>query len=161
MTYILEALLFSSGSTPLDAPHVVELPNALTMMPITGVNREWAGDGDHPTVGGDVLGFIDLSEPIVRVAETASVRGRVCYVHSVFWGGTGFHAAVGWHGGTIAFGPEFTATHEAERQTDQYEVVPLEHNAINRALRFLGVEGEGIDEFATVDLGRHRRTEDW
>lgn len=53
-------------------------------------------------------------------------------------------SAVAWREGEIVLGPAYY------------------HDAINRALRLLGVEARGEwDEFDTIGLGWHRDTDEW
>jgi len=76
---------------------------------------------------------------------------------------------MGWLGGTVAFGPRFTATHPGEGEDERYEVIRGRRAtgapaalAIDEALQFLGVEAVGsLDEFDTVGLGAHRFTHEW
>ncbi len=86
--------------------------------------------------------------------------GPVAYVHLEFHGGAGFHAAVVWQDGAIAWGPVFTVTAGGEAE-DHYEVAPGDM-AVNRCLRRLGVDrGGDVDEFAAAGLARHAWTDDW
>jgi hypothetical protein len=82
--------------------------------------------------------------------EGASCVGEVCaagafaYVEAEFFGGAGHQSAVGFRDGAIHLGPVAA------------------RDAINQALRFLGVQPAGKqDEFDTVGLFRHRSTDAW
>lgn len=69
--------------------------------------------------------------------------------------GSGQQASVVWSGGAVIHGP----TIDPVEGTD----VPLRKAAINQALRVMGIEkaADAIDEFHTVELGRHRRPKRW
>ncbi|MET7996487.1 hypothetical protein ABZU76_36935 [Amycolatopsis sp. NPDC005232] len=63
-------------------------------------------------------------------------------------------AAQVWESGAVVFGP----IHVSEDEL----VNPPEGSPASQALRHLGVDaGSHRDEFAAVDLGRHRFTEQW
>lgn len=109
-----------------------------------------------------VDGFYDLTTGIAERAREMSSRGVVAYLHSEFFGGGGFHAAIAWRDGDVVWGPRFTANMPGEGD-EHYDVV-ADHldMAANLLLRWLGVRrGEGIDEYATVGLNRYRWTDDW
>ncbi|MFK3979599.1 hypothetical protein ACI2K4_04370 [Micromonospora sp. NPDC050397] len=137
-------------------------PSGLAMLPLTDeVQQRITGDvrTDDP-----VPGFYDLSRGLADWARSLSYDGPVGYVHLEFHGGTGFHAAVGWRDGTIAWGPEFTANASYEAEA-HYRFLPPGQGgdmAINGLLRWLGVDrADHLDEFEAVDLVRHRSTERW
>jgi hypothetical protein len=67
----------------------------------------------------------------------------IAYVEAEFWGGSGVQAGAVWRDGALIWGPA------------------VEDKAINRALSHLGVVGDVGDEFATLQLGRYRSTEQW
>ena len=171
MSYVLEALLVRGhDSWPAEiseragpaAGIYSDRRGTLMLVPRlrTRVSREAteALDQTDPVV----LGFLELRRSDVELAEAASMWGSVAYVHAEFQGG-GFQAAVGWVGGQIAFGPRFTATSQSEAEEDYYEVIPPPvRMAIDEALAFLGViADDGMDEFDTVGLGRHRSSYQW
>lgn len=81
------------------------------------------------------------SDPDGAAQQAAGIigGGLVAYVEAEYFGGVGEQSAVLWRDG-----------------------VREELGSINEALRALGVRGiAGRDEFDTVDLGRHRSTQDW
>ena len=51
-----------------------------------------------------------------------SLHGDVACLHTEFFGGGGFHAAVAWRDGAVAWGPLFTATSAGEAE-DHYTTV--------------------------------------
>lgn len=68
-----------------------------------------------------------------------------------------------WSGGTISFGPTFTANDTSEALTPAYPVTrDTAAQAINEALRHLGVRTTGEeDEFSAIGLDRYRWTDEW
>src|SRR5690349_19022092 len=65
-----------------------------------------------PTAADDPLveDFYELRSGVAEWARRHSLRGDVAYLHTEFFGGGGFHAAVAWRAGAVAWGPLFTAT---------------------------------------------------
>lgn len=112
--------------------------------------------------GAPVTGFYNLTNGIAEWARQKSVHGVVAYVHSEFFGGAGFHAAVAWRDGTAAWGPLFTVTSPDEAEEHYTVVTDRRDMAINVLLRWLGVpRKDEIDEFASAGLNRCRWTEQW
>jgi len=90
----------------------------------------------------------DAMPPTLIVKGGFSAHRELMYreymLEARFYAGVGTQASVGWCDGALRHGPV---------------VAP---DAINRALRFLGVQPQdGKDEFDTVGLGRRRSTDDW
>jgi hypothetical protein len=80
--------------------------------------------------------------------EDASEHGPVAYLHLETFGGTIDQTVVVWTEGVVAL---------AAGVEDADDPLPS-----NDALRLLGVVAcDGLDEFATLGLGRHRETEEW
>jgi hypothetical protein len=109
-----------------------------------------------------IAGFYDLTSGVADRARELSLHGVVAYLHTEFFGGGGFHAAMAWRDGAVAWGPLFTATSAGEAE-DHYAVVADRHDmAVNVLLRWLGVHrGDEIDEFAAAGLTRCRWTREW
>ncbi len=80
---------------------------------------------------------------IASICETASAIVPVAYIEADFFGGGGTQAATVWDAQRVVLGPL------------------VEDNAINQALRKIGVQSGIRDEFDTLDLGRCRFTDDW
>jgi hypothetical protein len=88
--------------------------------------------------------FSFLSRRGARAVQDVCTAGSFVYVDAEFFGGAGHQSAVGFQDGAPAFGPVAA------------------RDAINQALRFLGVQPAGKqDEFDTVGLFRHRSTDAW
>jgi hypothetical protein len=148
-------LLTSSEQCPL--PVVPLAPGSgLVLLPLTDEIIASAAD-DRP-----VTGFYELTSGVAEWARQWSARGPVAYLHTEFFGGSGFHAAMAWRDGAVAWGPLFTATSAGEGE-EHYTVVADPHDmAVNELLRSLGVErGDHFDEYTAAGLDRCRWTEEW
>jgi hypothetical protein len=158
----LHALLWKPsehGDTP-DLPVVTPVAGRdLVLLPLTAKVTAQLGAADNDDI---VDGFYDLTGAIAGWARQRSHAGAVAYLHSEFFAGGGFQAAVAWHGGTIVWGPLFTATSPGEAE-DHY-TVPADHRdmAANVLLRRLGIDrGPARDEFTAAGLDQQRWTDDW
>ena len=157
MAGVLEALVARAA---LDSePVAVEMSPGWWIRPIVGPVEARVGDPQ-------LQSFLSLTESTLRRLESVSQQSAVAYVHLEYHGGTGFQGAAVWDAGSLVFGPVFTSNHPSELVTAEYELVRepsrVGELAINRALRHLGaVAADGLDEFATVGLDRHRWNDDW
>lgn len=149
MGYALEALLGPAEALePLARAYrtarVVPLAAGLALVPMVEALRNAIQSQNHDPEREPAWPFWYLSpEGAMTVAETCT-RGALAYVEARFYAGVGTQASVGWRDGALRHGP-LTAG-----------------DAINRALRFLGVApSDGQDEFDTVGLGRRRATHEW
>ena len=86
-----------------------------------------------------------FTEKIEAAGRELSRHGIVAYVEADYFGGTGDQSCVVWEKGQ-----------ELLRETRSAK-------AINHSLKLLGVvcSAEAVDEFDTVQLGRHRSAESW
>lgn len=110
--------------------------------------------GDAEPVGAVEALWWGLVERVALEARAASRHGPIAYVEAEFFGGVGQQASVVWHRGEAVLGPM------AQELPPGVPVVRV--GPINAALRCLGVTTmDGLDEFETVGLGRHRHVEDW
>jgi hypothetical protein len=88
--------------------------------------------------------FTSLSRDGARCVQEVCTQGSLAYVEAEFFGGAGHQSAVAFLDGALALGPVAA------------------RDAINQALRFLGVTPTGKqDEFDTVGLFKHRSTDAW
>lgn len=118
----------------------VTLHDGFALLPL---DRDWFDAFDaSPSVLDDVL-------PVVgSFALDASRYGPVAYLRLETFGATVDQTVVVWTEGAVAM---------AEQVEDADDPLPS-----NVALRMIGVVAtDGLDEFATLGLGRHRETEDW
>lgn len=149
MGYALEALI---GPAEVLEPlahayrsaRVVTLTDGLAMVPMVEVLRNAIQSQNHDPEREPAWPFWHLSpEGAMTIAETCT-RGALAYVEARFYAGVGTQASVGWRDGALRHGPMAAK------------------DAINRALRFLGLAPEdGKDEFDTAGLGRRRATHEW
>lgn len=113
------------------------------MVPVTDslIDKIAASNAD----GHDLVpGFEKLSTPLAELLRDVSEETSVSYVEAEFWGGVGAQSAVIWEKREVVF----------QSMSSQ--------DAINQVLRRLGIEAKGaIDEFAAVNLGRNRFTDEW
>jgi hypothetical protein len=161
---VLEALILiprrgHPGRLPADVPVADLEVEGVRLIPLTEPVRadcQRSKDG-----AGIVEGFYGLSNGVARRARELSREWVVLYVHLEFFGGEGFQAAIAWDRGRVVFGPCFTRT-PLERAEPHYQEADRPGMAINQALRALGLPADdGRDEFDTLGLGTHRRTQDW
>jgi hypothetical protein len=117
---------------------VVLLSRGIALIPITDDLHDEIGNGEEPEM------FYKLSPPLELWAQHISMDAPVAYIEAKFFGRVGGQIAVAWASGSTGIGP----VHEED--------------AINQALRFLGVQADKMhDEFNTVGLERQRNTHDW
>lgn len=163
----LEALLLRAEPSALARLAELHLPavplirqSGLCLVPVT----EAANSAVHrQRVSEEIVpGFYNLTASMAAWAAELSESTPVAYIHVEFFGGMGFHAAIGWSGGEVAWGPRFTANNPADVE-DYFELVhSIADMAVNDVLRWLGVEAQGRDdEFEAVGLTRFRFTDEW
>lgn len=148
MSYEIEALaakeyLLRKHQSAFHNAHVVRLAQGFALIPMTGAFYE---EVNRQTPEGDkagLHGFELLSPAVAAWIEQISRDGAIAYFEAGYFGGMGSQRAIVWQNGVIARGP-------------------LYGDAIDQALRMLGVERSGeCDEFDTVGLGKYRETEKW
>jgi hypothetical protein len=155
--------LFGAQAAAAEAVVVNVGPDTgLVLLPVTEHVHSRLDPG--PRTAAALPGFYRLGPGLADWARRLSSDQPVCYVHMEFHGGTGLHAAVGWHHEQLRWGPRFTTNNRGDAD-EHYEYIPDDRRgdmAVNAALRWLGVQrGTAIDEFAAADLTRHRFTEEW
>jgi hypothetical protein len=141
MAFTLQALIGDIADVMSIAPDgvpVVALPQSKALLPLIERMREERA-----------IPFLPLTDEGVgevpkAIEELAARAKKVAYVEAEFFGGDGTQAAAIWEEGRLVFGPI------------------VADDAINQGLRQLGIAKQGaFDEFAALNLGRHRDTEDW
>jgi hypothetical protein len=160
MAGTLEALLIKTTQQPQLPTVPLAAGSGLVLLPLTDpiVASLMPHEGDDPPVDG----FYELTTRIASWARRRSLQHDVAYVHTEFFAGTGFHAAIAWRGGEVACGPMFTENLAGEAEDHYVTVDDSSDMAANVVLRWLGVRrAEHIDEYAVAGLERYRSTEDW
>ena len=93
----------------------------------------------------------ELSDGLHVLAIEISHDCPVAYISTCYFGGQGGQNALAWDKGSLRFSPT----------TQGYDQV-WPNSPISQALRAIGVLAEeGMDEFDTVGLGKHRETHRW
>jgi hypothetical protein len=156
MGYCLEALVTATSAAETQPLPSVPLRQSLSLIPLPRDVHKQSDDAVlHMT---DM--FFYLSSKIQDLAVRISYHAPVAYLEAELFGGTGSQAAVVWHQGAVVLGPMIYDNEPGGRSS--YQVGEIQTWPFNSALRFLGVQAsEDVDEFDTVDLGRHRHTEGW
>lgn len=141
MSYNLQAVLgreLARHASAFRSARSVPLERGIEMIPVTDELHREIGRGD------ELPRFAKLSPKVQQWVERISIAGPVAYVEAELFGGLGGQAAVVWSEGSRLLGPIHA------------------EDAINQALRLLGVPSEGAhDEFDAVGLGKHRDTAHW
>jgi hypothetical protein len=92
-----------------------------------------------------------LAAGVHALAIEISRHAPVAYIATAYFGGHGRQDALAWERGILRFSPT----------TPDYNR-PWPHSPISQALRAIGVVADqGLDEFDTVGLGKHRETHRW
>ena len=119
---------------------IVSLEQGFGFLPATDALDDELGGGDAPHEE-----FWRLTTGLARLGAEMSRGGRVAYVETDYFGGSGDQAAMVWEDGEV-LSPPYKAR----------------IGAIHSALMWLDVEkGEADDRFDALGLGRHRHTDDW
>jgi len=134
--------------------------DGLALLPLT--YKFVAGVLKAPEADVYVAGFYELTSGVAEWARRRSLDGVVAYLHTEFFGGGGFHAAMAWRDGAIAWGPLFTATSSSQPEEHYAVVSDRRDMAVNVLLRWLGVHrANETDEYTAAGLNRCRWTEEW
>jgi hypothetical protein len=159
----IEAIIYDGATMPAVLPagiSTVALTGRLTMLPVTdevAIRLDQAAIGDHRISPAWVL----LRQPAAALARRMSAGRRALYIVGETFGGKGTQEAIGWQDGRLWYGPSGTCDIEADLEPG-YHLISRFDGAINAGLRALGVKASNSqDEFETIGLTRHRRTEDW
>jgi hypothetical protein len=100
-----------------------------------------------------VAGFWKLPRTVAGLLAALSTAGPVAYAELDYFGGVGHQAAAVWDAGELVWGPCVLGVN--------HPVAP-EGTPVSCALKRLGaVAAQGLDEFDTVGLSRHRHMEEW
>ena len=143
MSYYLQAFVgtakaLDERASDFQHANLVVLPQMMALIPLTDELHLEIGSGSEADC------FEKLSVPVLQWGQRISIIAPVAYVEAEFWGGVGGQSSIVWSRGLEAMAPIHS------------------QDAINQALRFLGVQiGNAYDEFDALGLGRHRNTREW
>jgi len=143
MSYIIQALIGKMDAldkhvTEFQHLHIIALAQGMALVPLTNDLYDEIGSGN------EIDHFQKLSPAVERWAMQMSCNSPIAYIEAEFFGGIGDQGSMVWYGNTRVAGPIYS------------------QDAINQALRFLGVQtGSAHDEFAAVGLGQFRYTHHW
>lgn len=139
----------TTAARDLPGARVCRLGSGFGFVPVTQEVASW----DDPAAEYEYLDR--LTAPMAAWGLEQSRSFPLAFVQTDYHGGTGSQCAVVWRDGAVSFGPVETV--------DTYDTTtPLLEGAINRAVRFLGVErGDARDEFEALGLNVYRDNEDW
>jgi hypothetical protein len=143
MAYTLQAVIGEEPLLRACGPNrpLVPLAQGKALVPLLGGTEVGAEISFLPLTD---EGAEQMPESIAAICRELSTNGRIAYVEAEYFGGEGVQAAVLWENGL------------------QVGSIELSRDAINRVLRVLGVGAGGAhDEFEALNLGQHRRTEEW
>jgi hypothetical protein len=130
---------------------VCPLVQSFSLLPITeALAKELAvhQSGTKAALTKPMPGF---SDGLHALAIEISHDSPVAYITTTYFGGRGGQGALVWNKGSLRFSP-------ATPGYDQN----WPNSPISQALRVIGVVAEeGMDEFDTVGLGKHRETQQW
>ena len=125
---------------------VIPLTHGFAIIPLTSnLRREL--DPTAQDVGYDSSAIDEDSGQLTAWLQDISRDEAVAYVEAQFFGDAGGQEAIVWRDGEVVLEPVKSST----------------YGPINEALRLLGVpiDPAQSDEFDTLGLGRHRRTDQW
>ena len=149
MSYVLEALLLSPEARDrfqraLPKIVIVQLAPEVAMVPLTEDELKQLGSLDPVCQIGDEGEFSGLTKGVIEELSRLTQYSLAAFVGALYTGGPGTQWGVIFLNGRPTAPPAISGSF------------------INRALAKLGIRAaNGMDEFDTVGLGRHRHTEDW
>jgi hypothetical protein len=141
----------TAGASRFVSAVVCPLAQGFSLLPITdALTKELAA------YRADVQATLQKAVPQLppgahALAIEISHSTPVAYISTTYFGGHGTQDALVWAQGDLRF----------SRDTPGYDR-PWPHTPISQALRAIGVVADqGLDEFDTVGLGKHRETHRW
>jgi hypothetical protein len=152
----VEALIAKSdklaaGARQFESAIVCPLVQGFSLLPITEAFAKELGGYQTDTRAALAKPIRYISDGLHTLAIDISHKSPVAYVSTYYFGGQGGQDALVWDKGTLQFSP----TSPGYKQN-------WPNTPISQALRIIGVVAEqGMDEFDTVGLGKHRKTHQW
>ena len=133
---------------------VVPAPQGFVIVPVT---EEFSAalPARAPACFPDAVTCEFLTESVAALAEDLSADTDIAYVETEYFGGVGGQSAMVWRQGAIVLGPLYSRTTGPESPEQVLS------GAINRALRYLGVQAESFDEFEAIGFASVRSTKEW
>jgi hypothetical protein len=123
---------------------MINLGQGMALIPLTEklraeLERSYRRSGKPASAGME-----NHSDAVASWIAEASADTTLVWFEATYFGGWGGQTSVVWQNREVVIGPE------------------SDPNAINRALRILGVQTtDNLDEFDTLKLGRYRHTRQW
>jgi hypothetical protein len=120
---------------------IIRLEHGIGLIPMT---EELYDEINDFVKGEDIMTLTYLNSNIEsRVIELVG-KSMIAYAEAEYFGGIGGESALLWKDGI------------------RLNLIPFGKGAINSILKTMGISAEeGLDEFDTVGLGKHRDTVDW
>jgi len=144
MSYTIQAIIGKSGSLKsvnVASTKLITLEQDMEMLPLTDQFLEEYKISFLPLTD---EGLEELPENLKLLCEQASKNKQIAYIEAEIFGGQGTQACTIFNNSKIVFGPL------------------VDDNAINKALKHLGVEKRtGHDEFESLGLNKNRDTNNW
>lgn len=146
MGYILHAFIGRQSDLQLIASefHNTKLINVGKEIFIIPMTEELYDEINELIISEDVGKLTYMSKNVEN--KILAIIGDNCigYIEAEYFGGQGGQTAILWQNGR------------------RYKLFDFGKGVINFLLKHFGVIAEtGLDEFDTINLGRHRNTEDW
>jgi len=127
------------------------LVQGFSLLPITDAFAQELGGYQTESMAALARPIRYLSDGLHALAMDLSQKSPVAYVSTYYFGGQGGQDALVWDKGTLRFSPT------SPGYGQNWPNSPISHT-----LRMIGVVAEqGMDEFDTVGLGKHRKTHQW
>ena len=146
MGYILNAFIGKQSDLQLIATRfnnskLVNVWNDIFIIPMT---EELYDEINELKISEDVGSLTYMSMNVENKILSIIEAKCIGYIEAEYIGGQGGQKAVLWQNG------------------ERYKLYNFGQGVINLLLKYFGVSSEiGLDEFDTINLGRHRNTEDW
>lgn len=146
MAYILQAFIGEQTDLQIIADkysnaQIVNVGQNVSIVPMT---EDLFDEINEMTISEDISSFMflttNIEQAILRIIGTKLIG----YIEAEYFGGQGGQAAIIW------------------KEGHRFALFDYGPNSINSVLKYFEVMTEkGKDEFDTINLGRHRDTNDW
>ena len=141
----------AAGARRLESAIVCPLVQGFSLLPITNELVKELAVYRSKTKPNFDKPIPELFAGLHALAIDLSHDTPIAYITTFYFGGLGGQHALVWDKGSVRFSPS----------TQGYNQ-DWPNSSISQALRLIGVVAEqGMDEFDTVGLGKHRETHQW